>query len=249
MLELLGVSKRYGPTLVLAPITLTVEPGGTLVLLGSSGAGKSTLLRVINGLVVPDTGEVRVGGVRLEPRSLRELRHRMGYVIQEGGLFPHLSVADNVALAARDLGWSRDRQRARLLELVDLVRLPVDALGRSPAELSGGQRQRVSLMRALMLGPKVLLLDEPLAALDPILRVELRAELRALTRRLGVTTVLVTHDLADAACFGGEVALLHAGRLEQKGALGTLAREPATELVGAFMAAERESARLVAEAR
>jgi len=249
MLELIDVYKRYGGRVVVAPTTLRVERGGTLTLLGTSGAGKSTVLRIANGLVTPDGGEVRLGGDRLEPARLRALRHRMGYVIQEGGLFPHLSVSDNVAIAARDLGWSRARQEQRVGELLELVRLPPDVLGLSPLELSGGQRQRVSLMRALMLAPAVLLLDEPLASLDPVLRVELRVELRALTRRLGVTTVLVTHDLADAATFGGEVALMRDGRVEQRGSFQALVREPASEFVARFMAAERESARLVAEAR
>jgi osmoprotectant transport system ATP-binding protein len=163
----------------------------------------------------------------------------MGYVVQDGGLFPHLTAAGNVSLLARHLGWTRDRIRARLTELGALARLHADALRRYPAELSGGQRQRVGLMRALMLDPVVLLLDEPLGALDPITRADLQADLRAIFRALKKTVVMVTHDLAEAAYFGDEVVLLEQGHIVQRGSMHDLIGRPATPYVERFVQAQR----------
>src|SRR2546423_2390792 len=170
MFELAGVAKSYGSRAALYPTDLVIAPKQTTVLLGPSGSGKSTLLRLLVGLIWPDEGQVRFQSTRLAPANLRALRHRMGYVIQEGGLFPHLTAASNVTLLARHLRWPKRTIDDRLVELTALTRLPPDVLKRYPAQLSGGQRQRVSLMRALMPDPDVLLLDEPLAALDPMIR-------------------------------------------------------------------------------
>lgn len=241
MLELRGVSKSYRGQAVLQPLSLRFPAGRTVALIGPSGCGKSTLLRVLIGLVAPDQGEVLVDGERLTPESARRLRHRMGYVIQEGGLFPHLSARDNVALLARHLRWPAPRVDERVAALAALVRLPTDALARFPAQLSGGQRQRVSLMRALMLDPEVLLLDEPMGSLDPMIRADLQADLRGIFSTLGKTVVLVTHDLGEAAYLAHEVLLLHDGRALQRGALADLMAAPADPFVTRFIQAHRLS--------
>jgi osmoprotectant transport system ATP-binding protein len=239
MLELRGVRKRLGGREVLHPTDLDVPAGRTTVLLGPSGCGKSTLLRLMLGLLWPDDGQVRFDGRPLAPGDVLAARRRMGYVVQDGGLFPHLTAAGNAALVARFLGWPDARVTARLDELAALARLPPEFLGRYPAQLSGGQRQRVGLMRALMLDPTVLLLDEPLGALDPMVRAELQTDLRQVFRALGKTVVLVTHDLAEAAFFADAVVLLRDGRVVQRGRLADLARAPAEPFVTQFIAAQR----------
>jgi osmoprotectant transport system ATP-binding protein len=239
MLELNGVSKRYGPLAALDRCDLALETGKTTVLIGPSGCGKSTILRLMIGLELPDAGHVRLSGERLEPAHIPALRRRMGYVIQDGGLFPHLSAWENVALMARHLGWADDRVEGRLAQLAELTHFPADALGRFPIQLSGGQRQRVSLMRALMLEPDVLLLDEPLGALDPMIRFDLQRDLKEIFRALGKTVVLVTHDLGEAAFFGDSIVLLRAGRIVQRGTLDTMLRDPADEFVQRFIQAQR----------
>jgi osmoprotectant transport system ATP-binding protein len=235
MFALRNVVKRFGTRRVLDDLSLTIPPGRTTVLLGPSGCGKSTLLRLLLGLLTPDEGTVQFDGGPIE----RTTRHRFGYVVQEGGLFPHLTATGNASLLARHLGWSRDRWEQRVRELADLARLPIDGLSRYPSELSGGQRQRVGLMRALMLDPKVLLLDEPLGALDPITRAELQRDLKEIFTRLSKTVVLVTHDLAEAAYFADDVVLLNDGRIAQRGGLGDLIRAPADPFVTRFVDAQR----------
>jgi osmoprotectant transport system ATP-binding protein len=239
MIELRGVRKSLGGRDVIRPIDLTVAAGRTTILLGPSGCGKSTLLRLILGLLWPDSGEVIIEGQRLTPAVMLATRRRMGYVVQDGGLFPHLTAAGNAALVGRHLGWSRDRIAARVAELAELVRLSTDFLTRYPAQLSGGQRQRVGLMRALMLDPAVLLFDEPLGALDPLVRADLQTDLRDVFRALGKTVVLVTHDLAEAAYFADEVVLLRDGRVIQRGRPADLVRAPAEPFVTQFIQAQR----------
>lgn len=238
-LELRSVSKRYGATVALDAVDLAVASGCTTVLIGASGSGKSTLVRAMLGLVAPDAGRVRVAGQELTAENVLSLRRRMGYVIQEGGLFPHLTTRGNAALVARYLGWEAARVEARLAELAELVRLPADALDRYPVQLSGGQRQRVGLVRALMLDPELLLLDEPLGALDPIVRAELQEDLREIFRRLGKTVVLVTHDLAEAGFFGDRIVLLRDGAILQQGSLAELLDAPADPYVARFVRAQR----------
>jgi len=237
VIELRSVSKRYGDVAVLHPTTLALD-GGVSVLLGPSGSGKSTILRLLTGLATPTSGEVRLFGQTVSPRTNAALRRRLGYVIQEGGLFPHLTAADNVALAARYFGWDEGRVTARLEELRDLTHLPAGVLARYPSQLSGGQRQRVGLMRALMLGPELLLLDEPLGALDPMIRAELRTDLLEIFRRLGQTVMLVTHDLAEAAFFADRVILLSEGRIVQQGTMAELVERPADPFVTRFIGAQ-----------
>ena len=203
LLKLIEISKRYGDALVLEAVSLEVGAGETVAIIGPSGCGKSTLLRIINGLVQPDSGEVHIGDKRVTSANVRDLRRRIGYVVQGGGLFPHLTARENVSLAARVFGIDRSQVEQRIDDLADLVSLTTAQLDRFPHKLSGGQNQRVALMRALMLEPELMLMDEPLAALDPMVRAELQEELRALFMRLGKTVIFVTHDLAEAGYIAG----------------------------------------------
>jgi osmoprotectant transport system ATP-binding protein len=244
MLELTGVSKAYRGSIVLYPTDLTVPDGKTTVLIGPSGSGKSTLLRLMIRLIGPDTGTVRFQGVELTPANVRAMRRRMGYVVQDGGLFPHLTARKNVTLMARHLGWEPKRIDTRLAELAELTQFPRDGLDRYPTQLSGGQQQRVSLMRALILDPDLLLLDEPLGALDPMIRSELQEVLRQIFQSLGKTVVLVTHDLGEAGFFGDQIVLLRLGRIIQQGRLHDLVERPADPFVTQFITAQRS---LVAE--
>jgi osmoprotectant transport system ATP-binding protein len=236
---LANVGKRFGALEALSAIDLEIPEGETTVLLGPSGCGKSTLLRVLNGLVVPDHGSVTFAGAPLRPEGALAARLQMGYGIQDGGLFPHLTARANITLMARWLGWEPARISARVDALVALTHFPVEGLGRYPAQLSGGQRQRVSLMRALMLEPKVLLLDEPLGALDPIIRSDLQADLRGIFRPLRTTVVLVTHDLGEAGFLGDRIVLLRTGRIVQTGTLRDLVERPADPFVTRFVNAQR----------
>jgi osmoprotectant transport system ATP-binding protein len=239
MIALEGVAKRFAGKVVLAPTTLAVEARRCLALLGPSGCGKSTLLRLILGLVLPDEGTVNVGGTRVLPSTVEALRRRIGYVIQDGGLFPHLTAGDNAALMARHLDWDEARVRSRLAELAALVRLDAAMLARYPGELSGGQRQRVGIMRALMLDPELLLLDEPMGALDPMVRRSLQEDLKRIFAELDKTVVLVTHDMAEAAYLGDDIALMRDGRVLQRGTMRELLDAPADPFVRAFLQAQR----------
>ena len=216
---------------ILDDVSLTVEEGTTLALIGRSGSGKTTALRLVNALLLPTSGTVRVAGRVTSEWNPIELRRRTGYVIQEVGLFPHLSVGENVGVVPELEGWPRDRITARTRELLDMVGLPAgEFAGRRPHELSGGQRQRVGVARALAADPPLVLLDEPFGALDPITRRELQRELRSLTRKLGKTAIFVTHDLSEAARVADRIALLAAGRVVACGTLDELARDPDEEL-------------------
>lgn len=239
MFALDHVSRRYDAHVALDAVDLRIEAGRTTALIGPSGAGKSTVLRMLIGLEWPDSGTVRFQGEPLRRDTLLAQRRRIGYVIQEGGLFPHLTAAGNVALLARTLGWTQARTDARIATLAALCQLPVDALQRYPAELSGGQRQRVGLIRALMLDPDVLLLDEPLGALDPIVRHALQTQMRDLFATLGKTVVLVTHDVAEAAYLADTLVLLRDGKIVQQGSARALLETPADGFVRAFMTAQR----------
>jgi osmoprotectant transport system ATP-binding protein len=241
-IELIDVSKRFDSAFALSSINLKFEPGKTTVLIGPSGCGKSTILRLIVGLIRPTAGEIRFAGRVLTAGNILELRRLMGYVIQDGGLFPHLTARNNVLLLARHLGRPEAEMRARLGELCELTQIPATVLDRFPIELSGGQRQRVSLMRALMLQPEVLLLDEPLAALDPMVRVSLQTELKDIFQRLRQMVILVTHELAEAAWLGDRIVLLRQGRVVQIGSFDDLRLRPAEGFVSEFINAQRRLA-------
>jgi osmoprotectant transport system ATP-binding protein len=239
MLELINVAKSFGGTQVLKPTTLRLETGKTTVLIGPSGCGKSTILRLMIGLIQPDQGEVLYGGQPITPTNVMEVRRKIGYVIQDGGLFPHLSAEGNVGLLAKFLGWEKRRIQERIEELAELTRLPLDALSRFPAQLSGGQKQRLGIMRALMLEPDVILLDEPMGALDPLVRFDLQEDLRKIFVSLGKTVVMVTHDMGEAGFFGDRVILLGAGQIVQEGTLDDLLERPADDFVQRFISAQR----------
>ena len=239
MLELVNVAKSFAGAQVLKPTTLRLEQGRTTVLIGPSGYGKSTLLRIMIGLIEPDQGQVIFDGEPITSQNVMLVRRKIGYVIQDGGLFPHLSARDNVGLLPKYLGWDQPRVAARVEELAELTRLPREALDRYPAQLSGGQRQRLGIMRALMLDPGVILLDEPMGALDPLVRFDLQEDLRKIFQSLNKTVVMVTHDMGEAGFFGDRVILLGHGRIVQEGTLDDLLRAPADEFVERFINAQR----------
>ena len=244
LVQLEDVSKRYGDIISLYPTNLRVESGKTTVLIGPSGCGKSTLLRLIIRLIEPDSGSIELDGKPVTRDNINALRRRIGYVIQEGGLFPHLTARANVLLMARHIGKPEKETHNRLMELSELTRFSESLLPRYPSELSGGQRQRVSLMRALMLSPELLLLDEPLGALDPLVRSSLQRDLKDIFMRLGQTVLFVTHDLAEAIYFADQIVLMNEGRIVQKGTITDLRERPADPFVSEFINAQRGIASL-----
>jgi osmoprotectant transport system ATP-binding protein len=212
-LHLEAVSKRFGDTIALEDINLTLQSGRITALVGRSGCGKSTLLKLLNGLLRPSSGTVRFGDSPLNYDTLTALRRRIGYAVQGTGLFPHLNARDNICLVARLQGWSTADIDRRLEELLTLTRLPSAMMSHYPHQLSGGQAQRVGLCRAIMLRPEVLLLDEPFAAIDPLTRRDIHRQLLELHRAEPVTTVLVTHDMAEALLLADEIVIIEGGRV------------------------------------
>jgi osmoprotectant transport system ATP-binding protein len=235
MLEFQSVSKAFDGATVVHPLDLFIGPGEVVVLLGPSGCGKTTILRMVAGLVSPTDGHITVDSLPLNNRTMRVVRQKLGYVIQEGGLFPHLTAVENVTLMSRYEGWSRSRIGQRLAELVEMTQFPQSGLSRYPNELSGGQRQRLSLMRALFLNPRLLLLDEPLGALDPLIRIGLQRDLSAVFARTGATVLLVTHDLVEASRFADRVCVMNAGRIVQQGPFAEIIEKPRDEFVREFV--------------
>lgn len=234
MIELLNVSKCFdnASAPALDDVTLRVRSGETLVLLGSSGSGKTTALKLMNRLVEPTSGEVRIDGRAAAQADVHDLRRSIGYVFQGIGLFPNLTVSQNVGVVPSLMGWSAERIDARVHELLDLVGLPGDEFGdRYADELSGGQAQRVGVARALAADPEHLLMDEPFGALDAVTRTQLQTELLELQARLAKTIVFVTHDLFEALRVGDRIGVLHEGRLEQVGTGRELHGEPGTPFV------------------
>jgi osmoprotectant transport system ATP-binding protein len=213
VIEFRDVSYRIASTQVLSALNLQVARGETLVLLGRSGSGKTTTLKLVNRLLSPTFGEIRVNGVPNGDGDIIHLRRSIGYVIQEVGLFPHFTVEKNIGLVPRIEGWPEDRVRTRVQELLQIVGLATDLSSRYPHQLSGGQRQRVGVARALAADPEILLMDEPFGALDPLTRDELQREFLLLQQRLHKTVVFVTHDLREALKLGSRIALMEAGRL------------------------------------
>ena len=239
MLRLVDIAKSFGTRVVLRPMSMEIPAGKTTALLGPSGCGKSTLLRVVAGLIPPDQGQVFFDGEVVTQQNVKKLRQKMGFVLQDGGLFPHLTALGNAGLLARHLGWEVSRVNARVEELADLTRLPHDVLNRFPHQMSGGQRQRVGIMRALMLDPEVMLLDEPMGALDPLVRYDLQNDLKEIFCSLQKTVLLVTHDLGEADFLGDDVVLLKDGRIVQQGALEDLGNRPSDPFVTDFIRAQR----------
>ena len=231
-LELDGLQKGFGANQVVRGVSLKVEAGEFVSFLGPSGCGKTTTLRMVAGFETPDQGAIRIEGrdvVRLRPRE-----RRIGMVFQSYALFPNLTVAENVAFGLKVAGASKAETAARVQEMLEIIRLP-DLGARYPYQLSGGQQQRVALARALAVGPKLLLLDEPLSALDAKIRISLRDEIRAIQRRLGITTIYVTHDQEEALSMSDRIVVMNAGRVEQVGAPFEIYNRPATRFVASFV--------------
>lgn len=239
IISLREVTRTYGAQVAVQQIDLQFAAGTTTCLVGPSGCGKSTLLRLIIGLVAPDTGSVVIDQELLSEENLLPVRRQMGYVIQDGGLFPHLTAAENVSLMARHLRMPTDKIRKRIRKLCSLTQFPPERLKQYPAELSGGQRQRVSLMRALMLRPTILLLDEPLGALDPMVRAALQVDLKKIFEQLGQTVIMVTHDLPEAVFFADRIVLMNEGQVVQDGNYADLHDRPTSPFVTEFLRAQR----------
>jgi len=232
VIEIERLTKRYGDSLVVDNVSLNVEEGTIAVVVGTSGAGKSTLLRMINRLVAPTSGRVLIDGQDTLSIPEDELRHRIGYVIQGYGLFPHRTVAQNIATVPRLLGWDAKRTARRVEELLDLYQLdPGEFAGKYPRELSGGQQQRVGVARALAAKPALLLMDEPFGALDPVIRGKAQEDLLTIHRRLGTTIMLVTHDMDEAFCLGDRIAVMDRARLLQYAPPAELLTRPAETFV------------------
>jgi osmoprotectant transport system ATP-binding protein len=238
MLDFSDVSKAFNGTTVVHPLSLSIEAGEVVVLLGPSGCGKTTILRMVAGLVAPSSGSITVDSLPLSCQTIGAVRRKLGYVIQEGGLFPHLTGLENVTLMARHEGWPRKRIDDRLAELVEMTQFPPIGLRRFPNELSGGQRQRLSLMRALFLSPQILLLDEPLGALDPLIRAGLQRDLGQVFARTGATVLLVTHDLVEASRLANRVCVMNAGRIVQQGQFAEILERPGDEFVREFISSQ-----------
>ena len=243
------VSKSYGAGPAVHNLTFTVGDGELLVLIGQSGCGKTTTLNMVNRLIAPTGGTIRLEGADIAALPAFELRRHIGYVFQEIGLFPHMTVGENIAVTPRLLGWTPAERSARVRELMALVRLDADVFAaRFPAALSGGQRQRVGLARALAARPRIMLMDEPFAALDPLTRDELSEEYRRIHQGLGLTTLLVTHDITEALLLADRIALMRQGELVQIGTPHELVSAPADDFVRAFVETPRRRARRLAAA-
>jgi len=236
VIELEHVTKRYGDNEVVSDVSLVVEPRSIATIVGTSGSGKTTLLRMINRLVEPSAGMIRLDGIDNRSVPAYQLRRSIGYVIQGHGLFPHRTVAQNIATVPALLGWSKAKIAARVDELLALFQLdPADFAARYPHELSGGQQQRVGVARALAARPNLLLMDEPFGALDPIIRAKAQADLLAIQKRLGTTIILVTHDIEEAVHLGHRIAIMDAGRVVQYASPAEILIRPATAFVEALV--------------
>ncbi|MBO6620659.1 MAG: ATP-binding cassette domain-containing protein [Balneola sp.] len=239
MISAKNISKSYSSKDVLKNIDLNISAGNTVALIGPSGCGKSTLLRIIMGLIEADSGFILIDGETVSKENVLQVRQKIGYVIQKGGLFPHLTARENATLASEYLGWSTSKTEERLSELADLVQIDKNMLNRKPDDLSGGQAQRISLIRALMLDPKIILLDEPLGSIDPLVRHELQSDLKKIFHELQKTVLLVTHDLGEAAFLGNEIVLMKEGEIVQQGDIRQIISNPVNEFVEQFVSAQR----------
>jgi osmoprotectant transport system ATP-binding protein len=251
LIKLIDVSKSYAETAVPSVRALSFEIGAGefLVLIGPSGCGKTTTLKMINRLVEPSTGRIEIDGLPPATSDPVILRRHIGYVFQEAGLFPHMTVAENIAITPRLLGWPKAEIAARVTELLALVRLQDPRfLSQPPQELSGGQRQRVALARGLAARPDIMLLDEPFGALDPLTRDEIADDYRRIHDTLGLTTVMVTHDMTEALLLGDRIAVMREGRLVQIGTPQQLLNTPQDDFVAMMVDTPKRRAHRLAEA-
>lgn len=246
MIQLDRLTKRYRGVAVVDELSLTVQQGEVVVLVGASGCGKTTTLKMINRLIEPTSGSVRLNGEDVATFAPHELRRRIGYVFQKIGLFPHMSVSENVAITPALIGWETGRIQRRVDDLLRLVELdPAAVRARPPGELSGGQQQRVGVARALAAEPSVMLLDEPFGALDPLTRQRLLESLIRIRQKVGLTALFVTHDMAEALTLGDRIAVMRSGRLVQIGSGAELMHRPADEYVSQLMTTPRRQAEVV----
>ncbi|HET9988407.1 MAG TPA: ATP-binding cassette domain-containing protein [Kofleriaceae bacterium] len=246
MIEFADVSKRFGgDTWAVRHVSLEIAEGEFVAVLGESGSGKTTLVKMVNRLVDADEGKVVVAGRDVRATDAVELRRTIGYVIQQVGLLPHLTIADNIAIVPTLLGWTPAAKAARVAELLALIGLP-DVGARFPDQLSGGQRQRIGLARALAARPKLMLLDEPFGALDPITRVALQGELRRIHKELALTTVMVTHDMVEALTLADRIAVMYRSELRQVGTPAELVAKPADDYVAKLMGMAKHQAEQLA---
>jgi osmoprotectant transport system ATP-binding protein len=229
--EFRGVSKRFAEKEVLQQVSVNCPAGQTTAIVGASGSGKTTLLQLVNGVLSPDAGEVCVFGERVPENDVEHFRRGIGYAVQGAALFPHMTGRQNVTLVAGLEGWSETKMEERLLDLLQQMDLPQDVADRLPRELSGGQQQRLGLCRALMLKPKLLLLDEPFSAVDPITRVEIYDRFSYVKEHEGVSSLLVTHDLREARRLAEYLVILHDGSVQQHGGTSDVLNEPANDYV------------------
>jgi osmoprotectant transport system ATP-binding protein len=244
LIELIHVSESFdnGRTLALRDVSLSIETGSFVAMVGPSGSGKTTALKLINRLIEPDSGEVRFGGEPVENFDAPALRRRIGYVFQGVGLFPHMTVGENIGITPQLLGWPKPVIAARVDELLDLVELPRSYTARLPSELSGGQRQRAGVARAMAARPEVMLMDEPFGALDPVTRDTLGNAYRALHERLRMTTVMVTHDMQEAVLLADRIVVMSGGRIVADDTPAALMAAPADAEVAALMEMPRRQA-------
>ena len=246
MIEIEHLSKEFDGTTVVDDVSLTIDDGEIVVIVGTSGSGKTTLLRMINRLIEPSSGRILIDGRDNHEQKVHELRRQIGYAIQGNGLFPHRTVGQNIATVPALLGWDKAKAAARVDELMNVFQLdPGQFRDRYPAELSGGQQQRVGVARALAAAPKVLLMDEPFGALDPIIRAKAQSDLKAVQRRLGTTIVLVTHDMNEAIGLGDRIAVMDGGKLLQYDTPEHIVVRPATAFVGELLGSGERPFRLL----
>jgi len=242
MIELKSISKSYGNQTVFQDLNLTFQNGKTYTIIGQSGCGKSTIIRIISGLVEAESGSIYLNNSELTDSNKNLFRKKIGYVIQEGGLFPHLTAKQNIELQSKYFNYPLDEIQVRLNYLLTRTKFSYTLLDKYPSQLSGGEKQRVALMRALMMDPDILLLDEPLGALDPMIRSKLQTELKNIFSKLNKTVVLVTHDLNEAAFFADEIVLLNKGKIEQQDSVHNFFNKPQSEYVRKFISAQRGTA-------